>query len=267
MIATNRFKDLELLIERYQEDLLNLPLPNIFSSLEACDQSHSNLFPSQLTINRIKLELPYILSQFTKYQKKREYSRVKEKLHLLERTLDEKSFVSKRIIEERIATHQKERRGSLYAHDISSDKGSMNLEQTADDNIALLRKRLISGGTRTLLDEANEDRLDKVERTNTFHESIQEDILSEITGIASNLKETAMRFSSKILEDTKVLNDTSDSLMRNETLMKSVGNNLNDYLINKTGGKITFWFLAKSLAISLMIFLMMVLLIKIFPEM
>lgn len=90
--------------------------------------------------------------------------------------------------------------------------------------------------------------------------------MSELTGLASSLRESAISFSAKLADDNKALDKTSDAMYKNETMMRQVGNNLNNYVTNKTGGKISFWFLLKLTLVVYAVFFGMVIIVKIFPK-
>lgn len=136
------------------------------------------------------------------------------------------------------------------------------LTHDANDDLSLLRQRLLAGGTHTSFDDEAPD----MSKANEYHESIQEDIMSELTGLASSLRDSAISFSAKLLEDNKALDKTSDAMYKNETMMRQVGNNLNNYVSNKTGGKISFWFLLKTTLAVYALFFAMVIIVKIFPK-
>ena len=57
------------------------------------------------------------------------------------------------------------------------------LSHDANDDLSLLRQRLLAGGTHTSFD----DEAPNINKANEYHESIQEDIMSELTGLASRV--------------------------------------------------------------------------------
>ena len=190
-------------------------------------------------------------------QHSKHYGTLSERTRRLLDHADEKSYANSKVLVSWLATFAGE-------GEKESQEKTVTTEEDTEEELAVLRHRLLSRSTQQAFDEGADT---GVEKANSYHESIQEDILNELSGFASNLKESALRFSSKLLEDNKTLNETTEKLMKNETLMKNVGSNLNNYVLDKTGGKVSIWFLMKVLLGSILLFLLMVLLVRILPKM
>lgn len=135
-------------------------------------------------------------------------------------------------------------------------------ENTDIEDYATLRKRLLADGTLTSLDDAK-----STDQLNQYHETFQDDILSDMTGLATALKNSAMTLSGKILDDAKLVEKTGESMEKSLSLMLTVSTNLNGYLTEKTGGKITVFFLIKMMGAIFLITFFMILIIKILPKM
>lgn len=102
---------------------------------------------------------------------------------------------------------------------------------------------------------------------NNYHESFQEEILKDLSGLASALKNSTMSLSNRINDDAKIVDETGEKMMKTLSLMQTVGTNLNGYLNEKTGGKISLWFLAKTMVFIFVIFITSMILINFLPKM
>lgn len=129
------------------------------------------------------------------------------------------------------------------------------------DNYASLRKRLLADGASSSLDDAPADKI------NEYHETFQQDLMGDLSELASALKESASSLSSKIVDDSKLVATTGENLMKSLTLMQTVGSNLNGYLSAKSGGKITVFFLIKTMAFIFALAFCTIVIIKILPRM
>lgn len=102
---------------------------------------------------------------------------------------------------------------------------------------------------------------------NEYHESIQDDIVNELSELTSTLKSKAIEFSNKLLnQDSDILQQTHDNLSINRTMFDTLNKNLNDYLLNKTGWSISIWTLLKFAVALIVIFVVMLLFIIIVPR-
>ncbi|OVF10913.1 putative SNAP receptor [Clavispora lusitaniae] len=131
------------------------------------------------------------------------------------------------------------------------------------DDYASLRKRLLADGTSTSLDKSTTG----TEDMNQYHENFQEELYSDLTDLASALKTSALSLSSKILDDSKLLNTTNENMLKSSSLMHTVGANLNGYLSEKSNGKISLFFLIKTMVFIFLLTAIMIILIKILPKM
>jgi len=267
MSIPSSIKVIDGIVDQYREEILQLDIPDFTTPSSSYKNPVVSPYVNEFKLNRIINDIPSIKLQLNKYKGNKTYKDVSDKILRLQSLLDEKSYINDKLI--RIWVSSKAVTGLTDADDTTEEKITNDeaIELNNDEeNLASLRKRLLSGGTHTSLDDTTNNK-SSLDKANNYHESIQEDILNELTGFAASLKQSAVTLSSKLLDDNAVLNKTGDNLMKNETLMKSVGNNLNNYVTNKSGGKISFWFLMKILLSSFVLFFVMVVLIKIFPKM
>lgn len=268
MSVPSSIKVIDGIVDQYREEISQLDIPDFTTPSSSYKNPTVSPYVNEFKLNRIINDIPSIKLQLNKYKGNKAYQDVSEKILLLQSLLDEKSYINDKLI--RIWVSSKTVTGLTdKANETAEDKTTYDetIELNDDEeNFVSLRKRLLSGGTHTSLDDTTNNK-PSIDKANTYHESIQEDILSELTGFAASLRQSAVTLSSKLLNDNAILNKTGDNLMKNETLMKSVGNNLNNYVTNKSGGKISFWFLLKILLASFVLFFAMVVLIKIFPKM
>lgn len=268
MSIASSIKVIEGIVDQYHTEVLELDIPSFITPSSSYKPTVSP-YVNQFKLNRISNDIPSIKIELNKYKSHKTYQDVSDKMLQLQNLLDEKTYVNKKLISTWVLDNSiKSVNGN---DDQDADINLTNRDEAAElheeeDNLLSLRKRLLSGGTHTSLDDTSNNK-SAIDKTNNYHESIQEDILNELTGFAANLKQSAVNLSTKLLDDNTILNKTSDNLMKNETLMQSVGNNLNNYVTNKSGGKISFWFLMKVLLGSFVLFFLMVVIIKIFPKM
>lgn len=202
-------------------------------------------FSIQLQLNKLAHDIPLLLESLDAHHSNKHYPTLHLQLTGLMETVDEKQFINAR----HLAALEK-------PPQVVSEEVPI---APATENESELRQRLLLDSTYS--------KLDAVENNNAYHESFQEDILSDLTDLATTLKNLALSLSSKIIDDTKILAQTSDSLYANESLMKSVGSTLDDYVMNKSGGKISFWFLLRVMVSVVLLFLLMVLLTRVLPKM
>lgn len=252
---------IESLLAQHQVLLLSLGLPDLLSASTATSVPPDIPYVAHLELIAVANELPTIRKNLQKYTKHRKYGQLVATASQVQNQVDEYIFVNNRFLDRYDSEHALPP-PQLATETQQNDNHSADLSpQNPDDNLGLLRQRLLAGGTHTSFDDATD-----VTRANEYHESIQEDIMSELTGLASSLRTSAINFSAKLLDDTKALDRTSDAMFKNETLMRQVGSNLNNYVTNKTGGKILFWFLLKVSVGIYVLFFAMVLIVKIFPK-
>lgn len=129
-----------------------------------------------------------------------------------------------------------------------------------EESLDSLRKRLLSGGTHTqMLDSATN-------KQNEYNESIQSSVLTELLDLTKVLKDSSVKFAHKLTSDTLILEQTGDNLLKNSTLFNTVNDNLSNYVENKTGYKIGLFFLIKATAGTIAVFLLMVLITKVLPN-
>lgn len=255
------------IVSEYEKELASLDVEDFNDPKRVLDVPRaSSCYLNHLKISSIQKDIPKLKLSLERIRVDDNYKLTSQKLLDLQRLVDEKEFMNNKVLNlwlerQTTAIDVQQTPYNDTGETIDAEQQVRDLEEPAleDNNLTSLRQRLLAGGTYTSLDS------ESMEKSNETHESIQEDIIHEISGFATSLKDSALRLSSKILEDQNILHRTNENVLKSESLMKTVGNNLNDYINNKTGGKISFWFLIKAFAGTMLLFFMMVLIIKIFP--
>lgn len=115
-----------------------------------------------------------------------------------------------------------------------NQQGEQNLQRgnsgviTNDEELSSLRQRLLSSSK---LHQINQDNTSESDSTklNEYHESIQDDIVNELSELTSTLKSKAIEFSNKLLnQDSDILQQTHDNLSINRTMFDTLNKNLNE---------------------------------------
>lgn len=225
-------------IREHRLQLELLDIPSLF------DFNEDTLLPNSPYIYQYKLQsIKLDCLNLKKNKLEHDYD---TKLNNLLNDIDEKSF----IIEKLIGKYHK----NLETHQEIPEIVE-KIELNDDSDLVNLRKRLLSGGTSTSLDDSS------------YHDNLQSDLLQDLSSLTTTLKSGALNLSQKILgEDLNILNQTNDNILKNSSLFKSIDKNLSNYLENKTGNKIGMIWLIKVTAALVITFLFMVLLIKIIPR-
>jgi SNARE protein 1 len=244
--------ELTKLLSSYDQQLEDLGLPSFYTPASSYTPPATSPVVTRLKLDKLADELASI----------RATTQDARTLAAIQSAIDEKVFVNNQLLELWRAHNRPPLPPAPAAVVAGDDDDVENLNASvaraddgAGDNTSSLRRRLLADSGHSVLDKSND-----------YHESIQEDILQELTGFALSLKDSALKLSSKIVEDTTVLERTNEMLLKNSNLMGQIDKNLNSYVLNKTGGKIGFWFLLKVLAAVFVTFFLMVALIKIFPK-
>lgn len=254
-------KDVQLIIGQYLHEIRQLNLPDLASIPSSAPATSPYL--SQLKLDRFKADLPTLKSALDKHKASKYYGETTASLNALVGILDENIYVNRRLIDLFNASLQEPDIPVVSALDGPPPADDSENAEDDPESLSSLRKRLLAGNKySSSLDEKASS-----EKHNQYHESIQEDILNDLSSLASTLKTSAMQLGSRILDDTKVLNETSDNLIKNEGSLRTVGANLNSYVLNKSGGKIGFWFLLKTSVGLVLAFLLIVLLTRVLPKM
>lgn len=243
--------ELTKLLSSYDQQLEDLGLPSFYASASSYTTPMTSPLVTRLKLAKLADELASI----------RANTQDARAVAAIQSAIDEKVFVNNQLLELWRAHNTPPLPPAPAAvvagddDDVEDLNALMGADDGAGDNTSSLRRRLLADSGHSVLDKSND-----------YHESIQEDILLELTGFALSLKDSALKLSSKIVEDTTVLERTNEMLLKNSNLMGQIDKNLNSYVLNKTGGKIGFWFLLKVLAAVFVTFFFMVALIKIFPK-
>lgn len=212
------------------------------------DQYTTNLHQSKdpvitkFEIKKIKHDIIDLKIQLNHFKSNKKYSSINEKLSSLQLIVDQKSHKLKKSIKE-------------VTPEVTVQVETTPVPDTKESDYNELRQRLLSSST--VLERSNND----------YHENLQEEILLDLSNLASDLKNGAIQLSYKLIEDEKLMSKTQENLHSNENFMSIVGTNLNSYVMNKSGGKISFWFLVKTMLLIFVAFLMMIIIIKILPKM
>lgn len=173
--------------------------------------------------------------------------------------LDQKSYVVDRMIRD----YQRQQRAMLQAKpvDDNADKprGSVSSMAVAtDEDLLLLRKRLLVGGESTKLDDND---------LNDYHDNVQHDLINELSDLTLSLRLGAVALSQKILgDDLTILNETNENLLKNLSMLRKIDNNLNKYLENKTGGKVGWIYMIKIAVIVGVVLVVALLMIALVPR-
>lgn len=255
-------RSIESVLKEHQALILSVRLPDLLNWPSGAPVSDKIPYVTHLQLLSIANDLPAIRKNLQKYTKHRKYNELTDAVYRIQDTVDEYLFVNEQLMDKFDAARAVPTPRLSEEPRSGDEDNSSQPSHDADENMVLLRQRLLAGGTHTSFDDEAPD----INRANEYHESIQEDIMSELTGLASSLRDSAISFSAKLLEDNKALDKTSDAMYKNETMMRQVGNNLNNYVSNKTGGKISFWFLLKTTLAVYVLFFAMVIIVKIFPK-
>lgn len=228
-------------INQHKQQLNSLQIPDLFEVDETIKLPYSPKI-YQYHINSIKLSCL-----------KLKLSDNLPQINDLLNEIDEKTYVINKLIEYD-AKKQEIENLKVNTAEINDNDNSSKLEVT--ENITDLRKRLLSGGTSTSLDNDS-----------AYHEDLQSDLLSDLSDLTSTLKSGAINLSQKILgDDLNILNETNENILRNTSLFKVIDKNLSSYINNKSGNKIGIFWLIKVVVLLIVLFLFMVLLIKIIPR-
>lgn len=268
-------RTIESILNQYNQELESLDIPDLLtfrllqSSSTATQPITRSPYVNQFKLQQIKQSLSNLDTELDKHKHNKSYHELRNQLNeLYINILDEKIYVNSKLINEFELQN-----APISASSSSNDSrntpetepkqaGEEGIE-TREEDLQSLRKRLLSGGKTSSLLDAEKD----LSKVNEYHESIQEDIMNELSELTSTLKTSAVKFSSKILgEDLSLLNETNDNIIKNTSLFKVIDRNLNHYLENKTGGKIGVLFLIKvSIGLAIVFFFMMIF-IKVIPR-
>ncbi|KAI5952926.1 hypothetical protein KGF57_004132 [Candida theae] len=278
-------KTIENIVKVYESEIHQLNLPDLLTLNEFSpvnDTSTREIAPSpyiaQYKLQILQSSLLQQLSLLDQFKKNKSYKELKLRVEqLLVDVIDEKLYVVHQLIEwYNLANTPQRESTSDSIHDGSNSNSNSNSNSDDavptttttfdnDENLTELRNRLLSKSKSKLdLDSTSPNDVDKL---NTYHESIQDDILNELSQLTSTLKTSAMSLSSKILgDDLSILNETNENIIRNSNLFKVIDRNLNNYLESKTGNRISLWFLLKCVVGVIGVFLLMMLFIVIVPR-
>ncbi|GEQ72241.1 hypothetical protein JCM33374_g5928 [Metschnikowia sp. JCM 33374] len=220
---------------------------------------------TQYENEKIQHDIPRLLRTANAHKSSKMYASLHTRLQKLSDSVDEGFYIYEQAHKGYLERYVEEKTPSSESGNETSHETPVNgSDDISNENYASLRKRLLADGAATSLDQ---DKNATSEQMNNYHETFQEDLLSDLSELASSLKTSARNLSAKIIDDGTLVSETSENMMRSSTLMQSVGTNLNTYLGSKTGGKITIFFMIKTMAFVFVLFFVMVVLTKILPKM
>lgn len=211
-----------------------------------------------LALTRINADIPLLLNNLNHHKNNVIYHTTFQVLLKLHTDVSELIFMKKK----QARDFEKRYETTRIDEPAVSEPLAPQPQSTVEDYDSL-RQRLLSDGTSTLLDKTPASS----EKANQYHENFQEELYSDLTDLASALKSSALSLLSKILDDSKLVDSTSEKMHKNLTLMQTVGTNLNGYLSEKTGGKISLWFLIKTMMGVFALSIIMLIMIKVLPKM
>ena len=271
-------RTIENIVIVYEEEINQLNLPDLFTlnnfsplSNTQTPQISPSPYTAQCKLQLLQTSLLRQLPLLNQFKNHKLYQDVKLRIDkLLIDVIDEKLYIVDQLIEWYNLANTPRRESAVEGTTTDHNNDSTNDPPTSttsndDENLTELRNRLLSKSKSKFdLDSTSPDNVDKL---NTYHESIQDDILNELSQLTSTLKTSAMSLSSKILgDDISILNETNENIIRNSNLFKVIDRNLNNYLESKTGGRISLWFLLKCVVGVIGVFLLMLIFVVIVPR-
>ncbi|CCH42073.1 hypothetical protein BN7_1612 [Wickerhamomyces ciferrii] len=153
-----------------------------------------------------------------------------------------------------LTTKQQSQINTKIEHD-NDDNNNENNDNDHDDNISQLRKRLLKGQTNSQNSELNFDQSLQIE------ESKQEDILKDMFQFINSIKEGAHAFNDKLNQDSNVLKAAETGL--DVTSKKLINSKKN---LSKTINSLGLIDALKIFVIVILLFLLSLIIIKIFPK-
>lgn len=248
----------QLLMASVMSSMQSLDLKSIVSIVSQYQSdSHAGLQPPllrKLQLQRIHADLPVLLHHLKHYKSNKAYS---ETLSQIQKLSNE---VAKLLYESDVLMNQ----WLVQFHETDTvETTKPHVEEIEDEeSYASLRKRLLAdASSSSKIEDASNDQL------NSYHESVHEDLISELSDLTSSLKTSAMTLSSKITADAKLVSETTEHMVKNLSLMHTVGGNLNNYLGAKSGGKISLFFMIKIMVFVFVLFFFMAFIAKFLPKM
>lgn len=238
------------IVEQYNAEIEDLAIPT-----NGVAKANPHLY--QLTLRRISSDLPLLLNGLNRHKHSKSYSDAHRELLGLSNKVDQLLYQTSKLVENFSKNFAAESAPTSVPMSPKIDPVVSDV-----DDYASLRQRLLAQGTSTSLDKEA-----SLEKMNEYHETLQEELMSDLSGVVTALKDSAILLSSKIIDDSKILASTNENLLKSLSLMQTVGTSLNGYLNEKTGGKIGLLFIIKTMAFVFILTFVMIVLIKILPKM
>ncbi|RCK57948.1 hypothetical protein Cantr_06767 [Candida viswanathii] len=252
---------IETVLNQTTQDLHALDIPSLIDL--PSHTTKSSPYITHFKLVQIQNTLAQLDKDLDKFHKNKLYHNLRTQLNAVYVSeLDEKLYIVSQLISKYDAANSPAPpSSSAESEQDGSGRGAPeDVVVVKEEDLSSLRRRLLSSSS---------SRLDEKDTTkvNEYHESIQDDILNELTELTSSLKTSAVALSSRILgEDLSILNETNENIIKNSQLFRTIDENLNRYLMNKTGGKISIWFLLKCAVGLVLAFVVMLIFITIVPR-
>ncbi|KAK6466088.1 hypothetical protein DFJ63DRAFT_311165 [Scheffersomyces coipomensis] len=283
-MTTSSIKSIQYTLNQYDQQLRALPIPNLqtYSAKDVCHTTSSLTSPYlfKFKLHQLSNHINNLFVLFKQidinHTNKAQYQELSKQFnYLINDWLDERLFIVDKLISEfelsnsptpitTPSTSQEEaiKSTNTATSNISSTTSVATGSKASEgEDLNSLRQRLLSNKS-TKLDESG-----TTSSHNDYHESLQSDIINELSQLTSSLRNSAYTLSSKLLnEDMTTLNESQENLLKNMSFFKVVSQNLNNYLGNKDNSSISIWFLLKVTVAIVVSFLFIILIIKIIPS-
>ncbi|RKP32473.1 hypothetical protein METBISCDRAFT_21457 [Metschnikowia bicuspidata] len=236
-------KSIVAIVAQYQADLQDLP-------------STETPLLRKLRLQRVQADLPVLLHNIKRYKTNKAYSQMFAQIHSL-------SCDVARLLHHNEASmaHWLSQFDQLSTEPSVEPVPPLDEPEDEESYVSLRRRLLSDCHASCRLENATNDEL------NSYNESVQSDLISELSSLTTALKNSAMTLTSKINVDSELVSEASEHMQKNLSLMLSVGVNLTNYLGAKTGGKITLFFMIKIMVFVFVLFFVMAFIAKVLPKM
>ncbi|KAK6203328.1 uncharacterized protein RJT21DRAFT_26311 [Scheffersomyces amazonensis] len=273
-MAVPTIKTIEFNLSQYSTQLEALKIPSLESyTSNSSIRSSGSPYLLRFKLNQLSSNITNLYKSFQQgnFKNHKHYAELQTKFnHLVHDVIDENKYVVDSLISDFDKSNTPTTDTIDEINEINEISSTSTIIPTTTEqkdarheDLNSLRQRLLTSKS-SQLDESNKT---NTSHLNDYHESIQSDIINELTELTASLKNSAYTLSSKILnDDLLILNETQETLVKNSNLFKVIDKDLNNYILNKTGGKISFWFLLKMSVIISIVFLFVIIFIKIIPK-
>lgn len=143
----------------------------------------------------------------------------------------------------------------------SESNGYLNISEQKDNDLTMLRNRLLSKNSRDLKLNSNSTTDEK----NKVHENRQESLLSDMLGLVGQLKSNVATFNDSLNEDTELLGTANEKLEKVGSNVTVIMEGLKKYT-TEYGNKYGFWFYVYVTIALVVVPLIMLLIIRLIPR-